>query len=133
MRRRLHGFRRHSDGHNAARLDDVQAELLGGGDHLVGFGAGVQPEFVAAAGGDVGQEFQKDWRRDVDADHVRTRGDVPDALIRGQAFDLGLAGVDGIDGITLKAKGAHGLVAKLGAVAGGADHGDGLRLHPQSI
>ena len=62
--------RRHADGDDAARLDDVQPLRLGSGHQFVAFAARIEPQLVAAAGGNLRQNFQSDRRRQIDADPV---------------------------------------------------------------
>ena len=105
-----------SDGDDAACLDDIQAEPLRFGQHFIGFGAWIQPQFVAALCGNIGKQSQKDWRRHVNADHLRAQGDVADAFVSREAFNLRFSWIDGVNGVALLLKCANGFVAEFAPV-----------------
>src|SRR5689334_1916828 len=55
---------------DAAGLDHVESECLSFGDDFRTIAAGVEPEFIAASGGDFIEHLQSDGRRQIDADAV---------------------------------------------------------------
>ena len=98
-------------------MDDVEVEAFGFGEDGVGFGAGIEPEFVATFGGDFGEKFEEDLGADVDGDFVGSGGDFGNGFVNGEAFDDGFGGVYRVDGVALFLEGANGFVSPLGAIA----------------
>ena len=119
-------MRTHADVDDAARLDDVQSLLAGGGDQLIAIAAGVEPQLLAAAGGDFGQYGHADVRRQIDADPVELpRRDFRQRLVSRQPLNDIRLGIHRIDRIPLLLVGPDGLVAELAPVGGRAEDGDG--------